>query len=102
MIDRLGATLSRRGSSHHTRGEASVRALAASGTGSVVSRTRQMLPPPPVSVATPSPMAVPSIVTGPSAAVEGGAPVTAPSSVAEPVAEPPAVPDPAVPSADIV
>ena len=47
------------------------------------------------------PVAVPVIVAGPNVVVEGGAPVTAPLSTTESVAEPPAVPDPAVPPADI-
>ena len=94
-------SFSRRSSSHRTRGEASVRVPAASGTESVNSRTHQMPPPPPVSVATPSPVTVPAVVDGLSATVEGGAPVTSPLSAAEPAAEPPIVPDPAAPPADI-
>ena len=101
MIDHLGATLSRRSSSHRTQGEASVRAPTASGTGSVVSRTRQMPPPLPVPVAAPSLVAVPAVVASPSAAVEGGAPATAHLPVAEPVVEPSSVPDPTAPLADV-
>ena len=87
-----------------------MRVPSTSGTGSVVSRARQMLPPAPVPVAVPSPVVVPVVVAEPSAAMEGGAPVVAPSSVVEPVVELTVAgmggvaPDPAssAPSADAV